>query len=343
MARKWFGRRRKQGYTDREFTSVFRRALLAVLDGDYERAEALIAETLQVDSDNSESYRSLARLYRMRGEVGRAIRIHQNLLLRRDIDADERNLVLTELAKDFREGGFLERAIASYQEVLSHDPRNQQALEALTELHADMHAFAEALAMAARLEKVEKRKDPAREARLWVEFAKAEHAEGRHDAARKALKKALRKDASNVDASILLGQVLAERGKNKAALAAWRAVPEQGGPRAAELYPRIEASFAAVGRAREYETFLRGLLDERPDDSAARMALSSTLAGRGDLDPAVLELRRVLDTHPENLDAHVALGRLLQRAGREVEALKEYGELLEGLSRRSAAGEARSD
>ena len=343
MARNWFGRSGKQGYTDREVTTIFRRALLAVLDGDYDRAESLIAETVQVDSEDSESYRSLARLYRMRGEVGRAIRIHQNLLLRRDVDEAERNRLLTELASDFRQGGFLERAIASYQEVLSHDPRNREALEALTELHAEARAFPEALEMAARLAKVDKRKDPGREARLWVNLAEDEYAEGRHDAARKALKKALLKDGSNVDACILLGQILAERGKNKAALAAWRVVPEQGGPRTAEVYPKVEASFAALGRTREYETFLRGLLDERPDDAMARMALSSTLAARGDTDPAILELRRVLDTHPQNLDARIALGRVLLQAGREVEALKQYGELLEWLSSRSLAGGVEND
>ncbi len=340
MASNWFGRNRKKTHTDRELATTFRRALLAVLDGDYDRAESLITEAVQADSEDIEPYRSLARLCRLRGEVGRAIRIHQNLLLRRDLDSAQRNVVLAELAADFRQGGFLQRAIASYQEVLSHDPRNREALAALTELHTEARDFSEALVMAARLAKVDGRKDPGREARLWVNLAEAEYAEGRHDVARKALKKALRRDASNADARILLGQLLAERGKNKAALAAWRVVPEQGGPRAAEVHPKVEASFASLGRAREYETFLRGLLEERPDDAAARMALSSTLASRGETDPAVLELRRVLDTHPENLGARIALGRVLLQAGSDADALlKEYGELLEWLSGRSAAGE----
>ena len=337
MARKWFGQRSAKVYSDRELSTTFRRALLCVLAGDYESAEALITEAVQADSDDFESYRSLARLYRLRGEVGRAIRIHQNLLLRRDLDASRRNLVLAELADDFRAGGFFKRAIASYQELLSHDSRNREALSALMELHGEAHEYPEALAMAARLERVERSKNPAREAKLWLGLAEAEYAEGGHDAARKALKKALRRDASNAEARILMGQLLAERGKKKAALAAWRAVAEQGDRAAGQVYPKVEASFAALGRAREYETFVRGLLEQRPDDAMARLALSATLAARGEAEAAVLELRRVLDTHPENVEARIALGRLLLRGGHDAEASKEYGELLEWLAGRAEA------
>lgn len=325
-------RRKAPAPSDRQLATTFRRALLAVLDRDYDTAEALITEAVKADSEDIEPYRALARLFRLRGEVGRAIRIHQNLLLRRDLDASHRNAVLGELADDFREGGFRERAIASFQEVVEHDSKNRDALEALAELHAEADDYPAAIAAAAKLGRVDKRKDPAREAKLWTRQAGVEYGEGRHDAARKSLKRALRRDPSSADAHVLLGQLEAERGKNKAALAAWRKVPEQGGDRAAEIHPKVEATFAALGRPRDYETFVRELLEERPDDAAARMALAATLAARGDTDPAALELRRVLDTHPHNRDARLALGRLLLGAGRDADALKEYRELIETLA-----------
>jgi lipopolysaccharide biosynthesis regulator YciM len=325
--------------SDRRLATLFRRALIAVLEGDTNRAETLISEAVRADSEDVEPYRSLARLYAQRGEVGRAIRIHQNLLLRRDLEPAERNIVLAELAGDFRQGGFLKRSVACYQELLAHDARNGPVLEALTELLAELRDYTGALEMARRQERVSRRRDPLREARLWTRFAEVEHADGRSDAARKAVKRALRRDPSNADAHILLGELEAERGKNKAALAAWRAVPEQGGPRAADVHPKLEATFAALGRARDYETFLRGLLNDRPSDAAARMALAATLASRGDVDPAALELRRVIDQHPRALDARIALGRLLLGSGRDADALKQYRELLEWLDGCGAAAD----
>jgi lipopolysaccharide biosynthesis regulator YciM len=333
-------RRKKLPPTDRQLATTFRRALLAVLEGDYDEAESLITRAVQADSEDIEPYRSLARLYRLRGEIGRAIRIDQNLLLRRDLEPGVRNAVLAELAADFRQGGFLKRASAAYEEVLAHDPKHLASLRALAELLRETRDYPGALAMARRLERAERRRDPAGEAALQVRLAESEHADGRHDAARKAVKRALRRDPSNADARILLGELEAERGKNKAALAAWRTVCEQGGARADEVFPKVHASFAALGRAPEYETFLRGILEERPDDAAARMALAAAMVTKNETGPAVLELRRVLDTHPRDETARIALGRLLLESGRDADALKEYAELLEWLKARArSAGE----
>lgn len=340
--RDWFRRRRRLP-EGRALADTFRRALLAVLAANYDEAERLISEAVQADSEDVEPYRALARLYLLRGEVGRAIRIHQNLLLRRDLPPGQRNAVLAELAEDFRQGGFLKRALASYQELVEHEPRNAAALRALAELLSETGEHAQALAVARRLARVEGR-DPAGESRLQLRLARAEHAEGRHDVARRAVKRALRRDPDNADARLLLGELEAERGRSKAALAAWRELARRGGVRAVEVHPKLEASFAAVDRARDYETFLRGLLEERPDDAVARMALSRTLASRGETDSAILELRRAIDTHPRELPPRLALGRLLLDSGRDADALKAYDELLAWLEApgRSVAWEEES-
>ena len=117
---------------------ALRQALLALLDRDFDAAEALIARALRSDSDDVEAYIALARLYRSRGEVGRALRIHQNLLLRTDLDARTRTEALAQLGSDFQQGGFLRRAIASFEEVLSRDRRHTGALRALGRLFRDV-------------------------------------------------------------------------------------------------------------------------------------------------------------------------------------------------------------
>ncbi len=317
--------------SDRELATTFRRALLAVLENDYDTAETLVAEAVRADSEDVDPYRSLARLYRLRGEIGRAIRIHQNLLLRRDLRDDQRNAVLAELAADYRQGGFLQRAIAAYQEVLAHDPRHPEALQELTVLLVDVRDYSQALATSRRLARVMKRKDPHGEAALLAKIAEAAHEAGEDERARKTVKRALRRDPKNADAQILLGELEAERGRSKAALAAWRTVPLAGGPRAAEVYPKLAATFAALGRARDYEAFLHEILDARPDDAVARLALADTLAARGEIGPAVLELRRVLDCDPARLEARIALGRLLLADESGDGAAKEYLELLAWL------------
>jgi lipopolysaccharide biosynthesis regulator YciM len=148
-----------------------------------------------------------------------------------------------------------------------------------------------------------------------------------------AVKKALKKDRRSVEAWILLGELEAERGRTRAALAAWERVPRlehRAGPR---VYPQLAATYAALGRARDFERLLRDLLEAHPDDLAARLALARNLAARGDVDGAIGELQRELARHPDDLEARGALGRLLLSEHRDLEAAKEYGELLEVLDR----------
>jgi lipopolysaccharide assembly protein B len=106
-------RARRHKRAPRDAPALIRAALLAVLDGEHERAEELLTAAVGLESSGSEAYLALGRYYRMRGEIGRAIRVHQNVLLRRDLDPEQTVAALEDLARDFRQGGFLQRAIAS--------------------------------------------------------------------------------------------------------------------------------------------------------------------------------------------------------------------------------------
>jgi lipopolysaccharide biosynthesis regulator YciM len=320
--------------TPRDVDAALRAALLAVLDRDYDEAEKMLLAAVRLDSEAVEPYLALARLLRTRGEIGRAIRIHQNLLLRLDPSSKYGREALAGLAADFRQGGLLRRAIASYEELLSRNPKRVDALRMLLRLHAEVRDFARAIEVAKRLARIEGGDGARAEAELRVQMAETALAEGRSDDARRAVKQALRKDKQNVRAWIVLGNLEAERDRAKAALAAWARVPaidRRSGPR---VYPQLEATYAALGRPREFEGFLRELLEERPDDSGARLALVRTLAARGDADDAVAELRRILGREPDDVEARSTLGRLLLSEHRDADATKEYGELLQVLERR---------
>jgi lipopolysaccharide biosynthesis regulator YciM len=316
----------------REFDALLQRALFAILDHDPETAERALTDAVRVDSDAIDAYIALCRFYRSRGEVGRAIRLHQNLLLRKDLDAAERVKVLLELAQDFHAGGFLRRAVASFEEVISHEPRHSIALAALVELLADLQDFPRSIILERRLAKIQGR-DRTGEASMCVRMGEHEREEGRANSARKAAKMAVRRDSRCARAYILLGQLEADRGRDKLALAAWAKVPTLDRELAVEVYPMIEAAYAATNRARDFEGFLRAQVEEQLGDDGATLALSRYLTSRGDSDLALIELKRLLDRSPKNISARAVLGRSLLAAGREEDALREYSSLLDLIER----------
>lgn len=113
-------------------------------------------------------------------------------------------------------------------------------------------------------------------------------------------------------------------------------MPDVDRRRAAAIYPRLEATYAALGRPREFEEQMRALLEERPADAEARLALARALAARGEAEPALAEVRAVLEREPENPKAHTALARVLLAEGREAEAAKAFAEFLDLLERRGS-------
>jgi lipopolysaccharide biosynthesis regulator YciM len=338
----WKRLRGRDGRAPRDVDAMLRRALLAVLDRDLDRAEALLTHAVSLDTKQVEPYMALARLYRMRGEIGRAIRMHQNLLLRADLTKEQTVVALVDLAADFRQGGFLQRAIASYDEALSHDPKQRTALRAMVPLLASVREFDRAIDLSRRLSKLEKTDGASSEAALIVEMAETAVAEGRSDDARRALRRALRRDPRSVRGLVALGALHAERGRSKAALDAWSKVPEIDRSKGALVYARLEATYAALDRARDFEAYLRGLLEERPEDAHARVALARTLAARGDATTAIEELRQAAERHPDDLEARSALARLLAAEHRDAEAVAELGALIDALERQGLFHERES-
>ena len=111
---------------------------------------------------------------------------------------------------------------------------------------------------------------------------------------------------------------------------------------APDLYPKIDASYAARGKPQDFEKMLRARLEDAPTDHAARIALARALASKGDTAAAIEALSRAIEVAPEHPALRVELGRLLLASGQEAEALKAYDGLLDALEqgRLSRAGEA---
>jgi lipopolysaccharide assembly protein B len=302
--------------------AAFRAALLCALDQDYAAAEAHLAGIAQRDSREIDAYIALGRVFRLRGEFARALRVHQNLLLRSDLDDVQRMLALRGVAEDYRTGGFLDRAAESWEQLLAERPRDAAALGALVRIHREAGRPERALELAERLHRVTGAGEEGKrtEAALEIEIAERARKQGRADDARRSVRRALRRDRRSAAAHALLGEIEVERGRSKRAVAAWQRALELDRRAAPELFGKLRSGFAALGRAREFEPFLRERIQRDPADPAPRLALARGLLERGEGDGAAVELRALLAQRPQELEAHAELGRALAAAGRTDEA-----------------------
>src|SRR5580765_3136249 len=94
--------------------------------------------------DPLEIHMILGNLYREKGQVGRAIQEHQALLQRSDLRKLEHANVVLCLGLDYKRGGFVDRALEAFTEVLRLDPENQYALSNLEKLYEEQHQWSDA-------------------------------------------------------------------------------------------------------------------------------------------------------------------------------------------------------
>ncbi len=307
-----------------------RRALHLVLAGDLVAAEAALSEAARLDSSSSDVYLALANLYRARGEIGRAIQIHQNLLLRKELDLELRREALLGLALDFRAGGFLRRAASSFEELLEVDPENQQALRELERIRIESGDWEGAIRIRRRIG----RTDPATPqilAHLWTGLGR-ERAKAGHEAeARKSFRRAFGHDKRCAEAYIALGDLKFRDGKIRKAIGLWRRAlplhPAVGGL----LYPRLWEGYMSLEEHASFEALLHERLGNEPDDREASIWLARSIVRQGRVDEGLSSLRRLLDRIPGFLPGYAEIGRVLLREKRDFESIKAFEELLDRL------------
>ena len=110
-----------------------------------------LSTAAEAAGDPLEIHLILGNLYREKGQVGRAIQEHQSLLQRPHLRKLEHANVLLCLGLDYKRGGFVDRALEAFKEVLRLDPDNRYALSNLEKLYEEQHQWAEAYAMRQKL------------------------------------------------------------------------------------------------------------------------------------------------------------------------------------------------
>ena len=103
-----------------------------------------LSQATRVDGDALEIHLILGNVHRERGQVARAIQVHQALLQRPKLTKVEHAYILLCLGLDFKRGGFVDRALEAFNEVVRMDPNNQYALLYLQKLHEEQHQWADA-------------------------------------------------------------------------------------------------------------------------------------------------------------------------------------------------------
>ncbi len=261
----WFAARRSRvrvsARPTREFSSDYFRGLNYLLNEQPDKAIEVFIKMVEVDSDTVETHLALGNLFRRRGEVDRAIRIHQNLIARPTLDRDQRAQALLELGEDYMKAGLFDRAENLFLELTELNSHTERALRHLLDIYQQEQDWEKAIEIARRLEEISGTPMHDVIAQYYCELAQKALQERDSGTARQHIKRALTFDRNCARASILLGTLEVAQGDCKAAIRAYRKVSEQDIEYLPEVISPLRNCYREAGQSDAYAAFLKESLD----------------------------------------------------------------------------------
>lgn len=282
-----------------------------LLSDQSDKAVDVFIELLQVDSETIDTHLALGNLFRSRGEVDRAIRIHQNLIARPNLTIDQRNLALQQLASDYMAAGFFDRAEKIFEQLLDEPEHRKSALQQLLTIYQQTREWDKAIEVASQLVKMGKSRLKHDIAHFWCEMAMLELSALNMDKAKQLLKKALSADKTCVRASMMMAKILISEEAYKAALKQLERVAEQDIDYVSETLPMLLQCYEATGNEQGWYQHLQYCVELNAGASAELMLADEIARLEGSV-PAQSFMTRQLTKNPtmkgfyQLMDYHLA-------------------------------------
>ncbi|PCH85047.1 MAG: lipopolysaccharide assembly protein LapB [Piscirickettsiaceae bacterium] len=183
-----------------------------------DKAIDVFVNLLEVDSETIEIHLALGTLFRKRGEVEKAIRLHQNLIARPELKRLTRFEILNELGMDYMHAGLLDRAEALFLELEKHHEHRLNVTKQLLSVYLQEKEWERAITYATKLSSIDSQSQSVLLAHLHCEMALHFSHSHQTKEAKSYLKKALKFDANCIRSNLINAQLAMEGAKYKVAL-----------------------------------------------------------------------------------------------------------------------------
>lgn len=276
----WLLARRAPVRSTRSIGSGMRQAyfkgLNHLLNEQPDKAIEVFIKILEEDSETVETHLALGNLFRRRGEVDRAIRIHQNLIARPSLERSQRAQALSELGQDYMRAGLLDRAESIFQELMGMREHADAARHHLQDIYQQEKDWDHAISVTRSLTALPESERRLLIGQFYCELAEEALARGDRRGARQMIRRALTGDPQCVRASLLAGDMEARNGDWKSAINYYRRVEHQNLDYLPEVLAPLKTCYTHLGDHAGYVDYLRRL-QQRYQGMSVLLALAEEI------------------------------------------------------------------
>lgn len=276
-----------------------------------DRALEAFLRAAELDGDTVETHFALGSLYRRRGEVDRAIKIHQNIASRETLEPAQREQANFALAQDYLKAGMLDRAEKILEALAASGAHRMAAMRKLMRIYEQEQDWPRAIDVFRELEKAGRAPQESAIAHYFCELAEAAHRRGATDEARAQLRAARAERIRFPRGALVRADIAVEQGHLELAERLLASVIAHDAALAIEVLPRLVRLARASGAGGEAVV---ARVVQACGDAGNEIAIASIMADALDFAPLEQRVRACLARDE-------AIAGLVRAIGRDPEAL----------------------
>ncbi|XTZ40310.1 lipopolysaccharide assembly protein LapB [Salmonella enterica] len=329
----WYMGRRNAQQTKQDEANRLSREYVAgvnlLLSNQQDKAVDLFLDMLKEDTGTVEAHLTLGNLFRSRGEVDRAIRIHQTLMESASLSYDQRLLAVQQLGRDYMAAGMYDRAEDMFNQLVDETDFRISALQQLLQIYQATSEWQKAIDVAERLVKLGKDRQRSEIAHFYCELALQQMGNEEMDRALTLLKKGAAADRDSPRISIMMGRVYMASGDYAKAAESLLRVIDQDKELVSETLEMLQTCYQQLGKNDEWAAFLQRCVDENTG-ATAELMMAEIIEQREGQDAAQSYVTRELQRHPTMRVFHKLMDYHLNEAeeGRAKESLMVLREMV---------------
>lgn len=285
------------------------RGLKFLLREQPDRAVEAFTRATDLNEESLETHFALGQLFRRRGEVERAIRVHRDLMERPNLNRDQQEDARFALAEDYLSAGLFDRAEVLLKELRDSARYRRESLTQMIRLSEMTREWEQAIELHNDLERTDRgTARPGAVGHYWCELAEQARREGNRSKAADYLRTAEQNGIETVRVAFVHGGLAEDGGDMVTSIAQYKKVAQREPALLLEVLPRLWSVCRSAGRMEEFGEFVAQLVEQNP-------AVTKALALAAILDPSIddeLVMKSFTDllTNDRTLRALVDMDRL---------------------------------
>ena len=268
---------------------AYTEGLTLLLEGKKDAAIEKFKQAVIADTNNIDAYLRLGGLYWEKGEIERAIQIHESLTLRRTLDKSQEKSIFQTLGQDYLKSERWAKALLIFEELVRIDDKDLTNFEILLSLYQKTEHWEESDELLKKLVKLQK--DKKQVSYYYAELGKALSIKNPAKA-NEYYKTALRYDRNCVPALLYQGNYFYAQGEINQAIENWKIILENNPKYHFLVRNQIETAYYDLGRYEEMVEVYDKLINKNPADPTLYTALARIYEKKEDIKSAIAVLAR---------------------------------------------------